>query len=93
MDDVRPKVLLEKTLAWREKLLIHWIYYCSTNMYWEKIKRLLQARRLLKKQPPAKNLLAALGRLLQCTNIANQRPSVWSKVQLDKSTKKDISSQ
>ncbi len=30
-----------------------------------KIKRLLQARRLLKKQPPAKNLLAAFLRLLQ----------------------------
>jgi hypothetical protein len=48
MDDVRPKVLLEKILAWREKLLVHWIYYCSTNMYKEKNQETASSKDVIK---------------------------------------------
>jgi hypothetical protein len=34
----------------------------------------------VKELPPAKNISAAVRRLLQSINVANQRPKFWSKI-------------
>jgi hypothetical protein len=35
-------------------------------------------KEIIKEQPPARELSATVGRVLQCTNVAYQRPPFWS---------------
>jgi hypothetical protein len=50
-------------------------------------------KEVIKEQPPARNLSAAVRRLLQSTYDVNQRPPFWSKIWLDKSTNPGFSPQ
>jgi hypothetical protein len=60
MDDVRPKVLLEKHWRGGKNFWPTGFITALQTCIGKKIKRLLQARRLLKEQPLAKNLFVAL---------------------------------
>ncbi len=43
----------------------------------KKLKNMVEIKEIFREQPPARNLSATVRRVLQCTNVTNQRPPFW----------------